>query len=200
MVLKIGLLGLQGAIEEHEVAVMNAGRTLGLEVQVSRVTLPEQLEGLDGIILPGGESTAMIKQGTRSGLLPRLNSMLAQNFPAFGTCAGAILLSKKVRRTEDSPVTQGAFPFLDIEILRNGYGSQRDSFSTDLMIKGFEEPFEGVFIRAPIISEPGTSEVLASTRGYPVFVRSGKIMVTTFHPELTEDTRIHSLFLKSIIE
>ena len=200
MDLKIGLLGLQGAIEEHEVAIVNAGLSLGIQVETSRVTLPDQLDGLDGIILPGGESTAMIKQGNRSGLLPKLNSMLIEGFPAFGTCAGAILLSKRVRHTEVSPVTQGAFAFLDIEILRNGYGTQRDSFSTKLEVKGFKEQFEGVFIRAPIISDPGTTEVLASTRGHPVFVKSGRIMATTFHPELTEDTRIHSMFLKTTSE
>ena len=197
--MNIGLLGLQGAIDEHDVAIKNAGISLGLKISTTRVTLPEHLEGLDGIILPGGESTAMIKQGTRSGLLQRLNEMLNQGFPAFGTCAGAILLSKRVRRNPESPLTEGAFPFLDIEILRNGYGTQKDSFSVSLEVKNFSKKFEGVFIRAPIISSyDPTVEVLSEVRGNAVLVRSSKIMASTFHPELTSDTRIHQIFLESL--
>lgn len=199
MELKIGLLGLQGAIEEHEASLRDAANKLNLVVTISRVTLPEHLEELDGIVMPGGESTAMIKQGNRTGLLPKLKLLMDEDFPAFGTCAGAILLAKETRRNIDSPVIPGAFPYLEMQILRNGYGTQRDSFSTKFKIKDLDEDFEGVFIRAPIIenTESGV-EVLSKTRGHATFVRKGNIMATTFHPELTEDSRIHQEFLKIV--
>lgn len=195
----IGLLGIQGAIEEHERALLHAGADLGLNIELRRVTLPDHLEGLAGLVIPGGESTAMIKQGTRSGLLSILNKMLNNGFPIFGTCAGAILLAKHVKKTTESPITNGAFPYLDIEILRNGYGTQKDSFTMKFQV--LEKEFEGVFIRAPIISSVGkTVEILAEARGNPVFVKAGNVIATTFHPELTEDSRIHEIFLQIIQE
>jgi pyridoxal 5'-phosphate synthase pdxT subunit len=202
MELNIGLLGLQGAIEEHEAAVVNAGNKLNVSVKLFRVTLPVDLEGIDGIIMPGGESTAMIKQGTRSGLLPVLNELIKTGLPVFGTCAGSILLATKTRRNSNEEIVNGAFPFLDTIIMRNGYGTQKDSFSKKLEVKGFDRSFEGIFIRAPIIESVNSPdiEVLATFNNTPIFVVNKNIMATTFHPELTDDTRIHELFLQKVIK
>lgn len=193
--LTIGVLGLQGAIEEHEQATLGAASKKGVEVKIRTVLLPEDLEGLDGIIMPGGESTAMIKQGTKSGLLPTLRDFLERDLPAFGTCAGAILLSKRVKRDEGSSIIEGAFPILDITTLRNGYGRQKDSFTTHLEIKSISPQFEAVFIRAPIIEEAGNVEVLAKFKEKPTMVRHSNIIASTFHPELSESTAVHEFFL-----
>lgn len=198
--INIGILGLQGAIEEHEAAIANAANKKGIMINVKRLILPEDLENTDGIIMPGGESTAMILIGERNGILKAVREKIKQGIPVFGTCAGAILLSQQVRRNADSPVNEGAFPFLDIEILRNGYGRQVDSFTIDLNIKGQNKHFKGVFIRAPVISHISDEiEVLAEVRNTPVFIRHNQIFATTFHPELTDNTLIHELFIESII-
>ncbi|RMG28066.1 MAG: pyridoxal 5'-phosphate synthase glutaminase subunit PdxT [Methanobacteriota archaeon] len=195
----IGLLGLQGAIEEHEATVKEAGKNLGINIEIRQVLLPEDLDGLDGIIMPGGESTAMIKQGSKSGLLPALRDLLANGFPAFGTCAGAILLAKRVKRNAESEIKEGAFPVLDMTILRNGYGRQKDSFSVPLHISKIETDLDAIFIRAPIIEEIGEElDVLASFDGHPVIVQKEKILASTFHPELSGNTGIHQYFLKMI--
>ena len=185
----IGILGLQGAIEEHEAAIANAANKKGIEINIKRLILPQDLIDIDGIIMPGGESTAMILIGERNGMLRAVRDKINQGIPVFGTCAGAILLSQQVKRNADSPVKRGAFPFLDIEILRNGYGRQVDSFTIDLSIKGQDKHFKGVFIRAPVISQIGTEiEVLAEVRNTPVFIKQKQIFATTFHPELTDDS------------
>jgi 5'-phosphate synthase pdxT subunit len=198
--INIGILGLQGAIEEHEAAIANAANKKGIVINVKRVILPEDLIDIDGIIMPGGESTAMILIGERNGMLNAVREKIRQGMPVFGTCAGAILLSQQVRRNASSPVKEGAFPFLDIEILRNGYGRQVDSFTIDLNIKDQDKPFRGVFIRAPVISHISDEiEVLSEVRNSPVFIRYNKIFATTFHPELTNDSLIHELFLESLL-
>ncbi|MFV2015825.1 MAG: pyridoxal 5'-phosphate synthase glutaminase subunit PdxT [Candidatus Heimdallarchaeota archaeon] len=195
----VGILSLQGAIEEHEKLLITAAKKLNIELRTKRVILPKEIENIDGLIMPGGESTAMILIGSKNGMLDALRTKIKNGLPVFGTCAGAILLSNNVKRTENSESTKGAFPFLDIEILRNGYGRQADSFSTNLQINGNSEPFEGVFIRAPRINSIGEGVIsYSSLRGDTVFFRQGNIMATTFHPELTNDTRIHEQFLKLI--
>lgn len=195
----IGILGLQGAIVEHEKAIMKAAENIGTDIQLKRLVLPEDLNEVDGIIMPGGESTAMILIGSKNGMLDAVRNYLKNGGAAFGTCAGAILLSKNVKRNENFDGKEGAFPFMDTEILRNGYGRQIDSFSTDLKLKGEVKLFKGIFIRAPIINSVGKEvETLMSFKDKPVMVRQGKLLATTFHPELTEDTRIHEIFLKII--
>lgn len=199
--IKIGVLGLQGAIEEHEESLRKAADELNTDIEIVRLVLPEQLKEIDGIVIPGGESTAMKLIGTKNGMLKKVKSSLDRGMPAFGTCAGAILLSKKVKKTDDSEPIQGTLPVLDIEILRNGYGRQKDSFSTDLSLKSKDKPFHGIFIRAPIISNTKDNvEILAEYDNHPVFVKQNNLFATSFHPELTKDTRIHNLFLKFIIE
>ena len=132
-------------------------------------------------------------------MLDAVRIKLKNGLPAFGTCAGAILLSKNVRRTQDSSVDQGAFPILDLEIIRNGYGRQRESFSTTLNIH--DQEFHSIFIRAPVFSKVNEGvEVLASIDDDPVFVRQGNVFATTFHPELSDDSRIHEMFLESVLK
>ncbi len=195
----IGLLGLQGAIEEHEASIKEAGTRLGIEINIRHVLLPEDLDGLDGIIMPGGESTAMIKQGTKSGLLPALRKRLADGFPAFGTCAGAILLAKHVKRDAKSEIREGAFPVIDMTILRNGYGRQKDSFSVPLHIAKVGTDLNAVFIRAPIIEEIHPEvDVLATFDGHPVIVQKDNVLASTFHPELSGNPDVHSYFLKLV--
>lgn len=151
----IGILSLQGAIEEHEKAIQAAAKKLQIDLQTKRVVLPEEIEDIDGLIMPGGESSAMILIGSKNGMLDAVRSRIKDGLPVFGTCAGAILLSNNVKRNERSESKEGAFPFLDIEIHRNGYGRQVDSFSTLMKIEGETEKFEGVFIRAPRINSIG---------------------------------------------
>lgn len=199
--LKIGVLALQGAIEEHLEIIAQAGQNLGLSVELIRVIDPQDLEGLDGLVMPGGESTSMTLIGGKSGTLEAVQYLLDQGIPTFGTCAGAILLSKNVKRNEKAEEKTGVFPQLDVHILRNGYGRQVNSFSTKMEINGFDKSFEGIFIRAPRFSSIGSNiDVLAETRGDPVLIRNDSILAATFHPELTTDTRIHEYFLKMVLD
>ena len=200
MYLKIGVLALQGAIEEHIHILKTAGKKIDVDVEVVRVINPIDLDDLDGLIMPGGESTSMTLIGGKTGMLDAVLAKIV-DLPTFGTCAGAILLSKKTKRNENTDVQDGVFPLLNAQILRNGYGRQRDSFSTNLSIKSFDDPFEGIFIRAPKFeSINGSIEVLASVRDNPVLIRQENILAATFHPELTNDTRIHEYFLKMVLE
>jgi pyridoxal 5''-phosphate synthase, glutaminase subunit Pdx2 len=177
--LRIGVLAVQGNFREH-VAVL---RRLGAEAV--EVRLPEQLDGLDGLIVPGGESTAMTRLMHLYGLDEALRAF---EQPIFGTCAGMILLDRD------------HLALADISTRRNAFGRQVASFETDLDI-GNGEPLRAVFIRAPWIEEAGEGvEVLAKVEGHPVLAREGRILVAAFHPELTDDTRIHELFLNQVRE
>ena len=198
--IKVGILSLQGAIESHEEALSKAAKELNQEIEITRVILPEELQEVHGIVIPGGESTAMNIIGMKSGILQAVRKRLQDGLPAFGTCAGAILLSKSVKRTYESQEMEGIFPYLDIEIIRNGYGRQKDSFSTNLHIKGVNQDVPGIFIRAPVISKTSSQvEVLASVAENPVLVKERNIFASTFHPELSESSEIHKLFLQLVI-
>jgi pyridoxal 5'-phosphate synthase pdxT subunit len=178
--LRIGVLAVQGNFREH-VAVL---RRLGAEPV--EVRLPEQLEGLDGLIVPGGESTAMSRLMHLYGLDEALRGF---EQPIFGTCAGMILLDRD------------HLAIADIATRRNAFGRQVASFETDLDISGDDEPLRAVFIRAPWIEEWGDGvEVLAEVEGHPVLAREGRLLVAAFHPELTDDTRIHEMFLNQVRE
>jgi 5'-phosphate synthase pdxT subunit len=186
---RIGVLALQGDVREHSAALVQAGAE---PVPVKR---PEHLEGLAGIVLPGGESTTMGRLMGLFGLLEPLRVLLAQGFPAYGTCAGMILLAGDVvDGRPDQPVLGG----LDITVRRNAFGSQVDSFEQDVDVAGVGA-FHGVFIRAPWVERTGPDvEVLACVGEHPVAVRQGTLLATSFHPELTGDHRMHELFLTSI--
>lgn len=187
----IGVLALQGAFREHIKALQALG------VPAVEVRLPDQLPALAGLIIPGGESTTIGKLAVIYGLIEPLREFAAQGKPIWGTCAGAIFLSKDAGR--EQPLLE----LMDIRVERNAFGSQKDSFETDLPILGIaqaEHPFHCVFIRAPLIDSVGVGvQVLASLPGGGIVAaRQNNLLATSFHPELTEDTRFHQLFLEMI--
>lgn len=184
---KIGVLAIQGDYEAHRAVLQRLG------VEVLLVRKPEQLDVIDAIVIPGGESSTFLNFLEEKGFLEKLRDFVRTK-PAFGTCAGAILLAADV---ENPPQTSlGA---LDIRIRRNAYGRQIDSSIHEALTKLGEKPLEMVFIRAPKIIATGKDvEVLAASNGDPVLVRQGKTMACTFHPELSNDTRVHEEFLKLV--
>jgi 5'-phosphate synthase pdxT subunit len=188
---KVGVLALQGAFREHR-EVLDA-----LGVSCSEVRVPEELSAVDALVLPGGESTTMSHLLDTSELRAPLVERLRDGMPAFGTCAGLILLAREVRDGRADQVPLGA---LDVAVRRNGYGRQRDSFETALSVAGLTgAAFPGVFIRAPVVERVGDSvEVLAEHGGVPVLVREGQIWASTFHPELSGDLRVHQQFVQAI--
>jgi pyridoxal 5'-phosphate synthase pdxT subunit len=191
----IGILALQGDVREHAAAFDELG------VPTRPVRRPAQLDGIDGIVLPGGESTTLSMLLESSELFDPLAAALAGGLPAFGTCAGLVLLS---RRILDGRPDQRSFGVLDCSVRRNGYGRQRFSFEATLTVTGLdgaEAPMPAVFIRAPVVVELGPDvDVLATldagTGGEPdvVACRQGPVLATAFHPELTPDRRLHRLF------
>jgi len=187
---KIGILGLQGDVREHARAL----RAAGAEPVV--VKLPDRLHDVDALVIPGGESTTIGKLLERSDLLEPLRERAAQGLPLYGSCAGAILMAREIRGGQEVPQR---VPVLDVGIRRNAYGRQVDSFETDLRVKELDEPFRAVFIRAPVIEETGPGvEVLAEVDGKPVLVRQGRMLASTFHPEMTDDARIHQMFVSMV--
>jgi 5'-phosphate synthase pdxT subunit len=176
----IGVLALQGAFREHARMLRAAG------AEVVEVRLPEQLEGLDGLVIPGGESTTILKLASLYGLDAAIRGFAA---PVFGTCAGMIL------------VDRDHLGLADFVVDRNAYGRQVASFEADLALVGEERPFRGVFIRAPRVRDVGSGvEVLAELDGEPVLLRDGRVLVAAFHPELTDDARIHERFIQLVTE
>ncbi|SDX27273.1 pyridoxal phosphate synthase yaaE subunit [Marininema mesophilum] len=186
--MKIGVLALQGAVREHVRMLEQAG------AEVSLVKQREQLEGLDGLVIPGGESTTIAKLMHLYDLMEPIQEMGRRGIPLFGTCAGLIVLAARIEGTETPHLG-----LLDITVERNAFGRQRDSFEAELAIKGVAEDFEAVFIRAPLITETGSeSEVLCEIDGRIVVVQQGHLLGASFHPELTEDGRLHSYFVEMV--
>jgi 5'-phosphate synthase pdxT subunit len=176
----IGVLAVQGNFREHAAML----RRLGADVV--EVRKPEQLEELDGLVIPGGESTAIARLVHLCGLEEAIRAF---ERPLFGTCAGMILLDRN------------HLGVLDLEVSRNAYGRQVASFEADLELAGEDEPLRGIFIRAPRVAEVGSDvEVLAELDGEPVLLRQGRVLVAAFHPELTDDTRVHERFLDLVRE
>ena len=157
------------------------------------VRTPEELDGVDALVLPGGESTTMSMLLESSGLRSQIADRLDCGLPIFGTCAGMILLS---RRVTDGRSDQRSFGAIDLDVRRNGYGRQVDSFEADLNVVGLTEPFHGIFIREPVVERVGDEvEVLARVDDRPVLCRQGRVLVAAFHPEISGDARIHGQFL-----
>ncbi|HWE81463.1 MAG TPA: pyridoxal 5'-phosphate synthase glutaminase subunit PdxT [Gaiellaceae bacterium] len=178
--LRIGVLAVQGNFREHAAML----RRLGADV--AEIRKPEQLEGLDGLVIPGGESTAFTRLMHLYGLDEAVRAFEA---PVFGTCAGMIVLDRN------------HLGLVDLSVTRNAFGRQVASFESDLDVAGLDSPVRAVFIRAPWIDEVGPGvEVLAEVDGHPVLAREGRFLVAAFHPELTDDTRLHELFLESVRE
>lgn len=188
--MKIGVLALQGDVREH---IATLDRLGAAPVEVRH---PDELADVEGIVLPGGESTTIGKLLDRFGLLEPLAGRILSGMPAYGTCAGLILLARTVRGRLDAPDRLGV---LDASVVRNAYGRQVESFEADLEVESFDHPFHAVFIRAPRVEEVGDGvEVLARHEEAPVLIRQENILGSTFHPEMTEDGRIHQLFLKMV--
>ena len=180
----MGVLAIQGSFPLHLRALSRLG------VEGREVRKPADLEGLAGLILPGGESTVMSLLAREYGVFEKVRELGRQGLPMFGTCAGAILLGQG----EGPPERLGLSP---ITLQRNAYGRQLDSFTADLTIESFDRPFHAVFIRAPkIVSVSPGDTVLASFDGAPVLALSGRMLLSTFHPELTDDLRVHRRFIE----
>jgi len=184
----VGVLGLQGDFREH----LRMLAALGAEPSLVRT--PDDLDRVEGLIIPGGESTTIGKLADRLGLISPLRQRIEDGMPAYGTCAGMILLANAL--TEG---TQPLLGVLDVVVERNAFGRQNESFEADLEIEGLAEPFHAVFIRAPWVTKlGGRVEVLAIVDDHPVMVRQDHVLATAFHPELTGDDRIHRMFVESI--
>ncbi len=187
---KIGVLALQGAFVEH----IQFLRKLG--VDALPVRLPQELEGLNGLVIPGGESTAIAKLMQSYNLTKTIRELVSGGLPVFGTCAGMILLSRSA-----SQLNSGTIGAIDIEVTRNAFGRQINSFETDIHIPAIgERAFHAVFIRAPSIAKTGPRvEILARLEdGVSVAARQGKVVVCAFHPELSDDLRLHRYFLETL--
>ncbi len=190
--MRIGVLALQGAFAEH-IAVWRH-----LKVEALPVRLPRELVGLDGLVIPGGESTSISKLMRDYDLLDEIRKLAKKGLPILGTCAGMILLASKISDLDIEPLG-----VMDIAVRRNAFGRQRESFETELAIPVLgEKPFPGVFIRAPVIEQAnGKVEVLARLAdGTTVAARQGKLLASAFHPELTNDLRFHQYFLGIMAE
>lgn len=186
---KVGVLGLQGAVREHVRALENAGAEV---VVVKKV---EQLADLDGLVMPGGESTTMRRLIDKYNFFEPLKAF-GQEKPVFGTCAGMILMADKIEGQDDSHLG-----FMDMHVRRNAFGRQVDSFEAELMIKDVADDFVGVFIRAPFVLDVGPDvEILCKYNDSIVAARQGHFIAASFHPELTDDYRFHEYFVKLIEE
>jgi 5'-phosphate synthase pdxT subunit len=184
--MKIGVLALQGAVAEHIRMVEKAG---GEGVVIKR---PEQVQDIQGLIIPGGESTTIGKLMRTYGFIDTLMEFSAQGRPIFGTCAGLIVIAKQIDGQAEPHL-----PLMNIKVARNAFGRQRESFETDLDVKGIADNVRAVFIRAPIILEAGPEvDVLSEFNGQIVAARQGHLLATSFHPELTDDCRMHAYFLE----
>ena len=184
---KVGVLALQGNVREHLAALAELG------AHPVEVRTAEDLSGVDALVLPGGESTTISLLLQSSGLFQTVADRLGDGMPVFGTCAGMILLAREVL---DGRPDQRSFGVIDISVRRNAFGRQVDSFETGLAVEGVDGAVDAVFIRAPFVERAGGGvEVLARVDGHPVLCRQGPVLVASFHPELSTDLRIHSLFL-----
>ncbi|RJG21159.1 pyridoxal 5'-phosphate synthase glutaminase subunit PdxT [Paenibacillus thiaminolyticus] len=185
--MKIGVLALQGAVREHM-------RSLeAIEVTALAIKHPQQLEEIDGLIIPGGESTTIGKLMRKYGFVEALGAFAAQGKPLFGTCAGLIVLAKRI--AGQGGAEEPHLALMDITVRRNAFGRQRESFETDLDVIGVDEPVRAVFIRAPLITEAGPGvDVLCKVNEEIVIARQGHLLACSFHPELTDDVNLHRYF------
>ncbi|WP_341280374.1 pyridoxal 5'-phosphate synthase glutaminase subunit PdxT [Paenibacillus sp. FSL H8-0537] len=186
--MKIGVLALQGAVAEHIRSLEAAG------AEAVAVKQTSQLDELQGLVIPGGESTTIGKLIRQYGFLEAIQAFSEQSKPIFGTCAGMILLAERIEGQEDAHLK-----LMDMTVERNAFGRQRESFETDLDIKGIAEQVRAVFIRAPLIKEVGSQvDVLSEYKGEIVAARQGHLLAASFHPELTDDYRLHAYFVDMI--
>ncbi|NTU88621.1 MAG: pyridoxal 5'-phosphate synthase glutaminase subunit PdxT [Actinobacteria bacterium] len=190
--MRIGVLALQGAFREHRSCLRQLG------VETIDVRYPHELSGLDGLVIPGGESTAIAKLLASHSLYEPIRNAYENGMAIFGTCAGAILLAKKIEGAREDQIPLG---LLNVTIKRNAYGRQIASFETDVPFRGIEgEPVRAIFIRAPRFADLGPDvEVLSERDGEPTAVREGRLLAIAYHPELTGDLRVHKYFIDQVI-
>ncbi|MED4956699.1 pyridoxal 5'-phosphate synthase glutaminase subunit PdxT [Paenibacillus macerans] len=186
--MKVGVLALQGAVAEHIRSLESAGAS------GTAVKRTEQLSELDGLIIPGGESTTIGKLMRKYRFIEAIQDFSREGKPLFGTCAGLIVMAKEIEGGEESHLG-----LMDIKVSRNAFGRQRESFETDLEVKGLDAPLRAVFIRAPLITAAGPGvEVLSTYKDEIVTARQGHLLVSSFHPELTDDFSLHAYFVEMI--
>jgi 5'-phosphate synthase pdxT subunit len=198
----IGVLGLQGDIEENVAATSQALQELHIDGSIDMVRYPEEIEKIDGIILPGGESTVQSTLAAIQRSLPVIKKRISEGMPVLGTCAGMIMLSKRAYDRIVGDTKQKLIGNLDVVIERNAFGRQNDSFEADLSLDMLgKEPFKGVFIRAPAVSEIGKDvEVIGKLNNRIVAVKQKNIIGTAFHPELSGDSRMHRHLINMVLE
>ncbi|MCK5787176.1 MAG: pyridoxal 5'-phosphate synthase glutaminase subunit PdxT [Candidatus Sabulitectum sp.] len=190
---RIGVLALQGGVSEH-VDMLNSLGCTTVEVR-----LPEHLADINGLVIPGGESTALIKLLLRWNLVSPIRELAGTGIPIWGTCAGSILLSDEISE-KDHIIDQPSLELVPVRAERNSFGRQVASFQEDLVIKGLDQPFPGVFIRAPLLYPLSNRvEVLCTVEEGAVFLKCENIWLSSFHPELTDDTRIHRMFIEEAV-
>jgi len=198
--INIGVLAVQGDVAENIMATKMAIEELGLDGIVTEVKTPEQISDLDGLVIPGGESTVIGTLSLVNGSLKKIKEKIASGMPVFGICAGMIMLSKKAKDRVVGEMDQPLLDFLDVKIERNTFGRQKDSFESEIsMDKIGIKKFQGVFIRAPSILEAGKDvEILSKFNEKIIAVKQGNIIGTAFHPELTGDLSLHKYFVNLI--
>ena len=200
--LDIGILALQGDVTENFMATMAALDDLGIDGSVSQVKTPDQISALDGLIIPGGESTMMGQLSITNGAMNSLKEKIESGMPVFGICAGMILLAKNSKDRVLGVTKQPLLDALDVEIERNSFGRQKDSFEAEISLEPIDIPsFQGVFIRAPAVLRTGSGvETLGKFNEKIIAVKQGNILATSFHPELTHDVSLHKQFVKMVKE
>jgi len=198
----VGILALQGDVTENFMATMAALHDAGMDATVSQVKTPDQISKLDGLIIPGGESTMMGQLSMVNGAMNALKEIINGGTPVFGICAGMILLSKNSKDRVMGSTEQPLLDMLDVEIERNSFGRQKDSFQAEISLDPIGiSSFQGVFIRAPAILTSGSNvEVLSKFNEKIIAVKQGNILATSFHPELTQDVSLHKYFVEMIKE
>ena len=198
----IGVLGFQGDIEENVAATRQAMKELDVDGTVKTVRYPEEFENIDGLVMPGGESTVQSTLAAIQQSLPVVKKKIGDGMPVLGTCAGMIMLSKRAFDRVIGDTKQKLMGNLDVVIERNAFGRQNDSFETEMDIPAFgKEPFKGVFIRAPAVTEVGKDvEVISRFNNRVVAVKQGNIMGTAFHPELSGDNRVHKQLVQMAVK
>ncbi|RLI02357.1 pyridoxal 5'-phosphate synthase glutaminase subunit PdxT [Candidatus Bathyarchaeota archaeon] len=201
MTLKIGVLGVQGAVSEHVEALNDTLKMMNLEGSVVIVKNLSQLENVHGLVIPGGESTTIGRVAKEKGLMDKIIRKAEEGLPVLGTCAGLVLLAKEVYDAKIGVTKQPLLGLMNIKVIRNAFGRQRESFEVDLEIPVLgEKPFPAVFIRAPIVEKVwGETKILAKYENKIVAVQEKNLLAAAFHPELVDDRRFHQYFVRIVL-
>jgi 5'-phosphate synthase pdxT subunit len=198
--MKVGVIAHQGAVSEHIEALNRTFSHLKIKGEIVLIRKKSHLKGISGLIIPGGESTTISKLLKKTDMINKIQNLAENGLPIFGTCAGCILLAKEGDEEVKKSETE-LLQLMDMKVTRNAFGRQKESFETQLDIKGLKEPYKAVFIRAPaILKVQGDCKILSKFQEKIVMARQNNLLAASFHPELTDDLRIHSLLLRMIME